>query len=36
MVENIVKNAEGEIENITVSVIIDSSSTVLEKHQKIK
>lgn len=32
--ENIVKNSEGEIENITVSVIIDSSSTVLEKTPK--
>lgn len=34
MIENIVKNTEGEIENITVSVIIDSSSTVLEKTPK--
>ncbi|MEN3043228.1 MAG: flagellar basal-body MS-ring/collar protein FliF [Fervidobacterium sp.] len=34
MMENIVKNSEGEIENITVSVIIDSSSTVLEKTSK--
>ncbi len=28
------KNSEGEIENITLSVIIDSSSTVLEKTSK--
>ncbi|SDG95769.1 flagellar M-ring protein FliF [Fervidobacterium changbaicum] len=28
------KNSEGEIENITLSVIIDSSSTVLEKASK--
>ncbi|MGB9615067.1 MAG: flagellar basal-body MS-ring/collar protein FliF [Fervidobacterium sp.] len=34
IVENIVKNTEGEIENITVSVLIDSSSTVLEKTSK--
>lgn len=34
IVENIVKNSEGEIENITLSVIIDSSSTVLEKASK--
>jgi flagellar M-ring protein FliF len=34
IVENIVKNTEGEIENITVSVLIDSSSTVLEKTPK--
>ncbi len=34
VVENIVKNTEGEIENITISVVIDSSSTVLEKTPK--
>jgi flagellar M-ring protein FliF len=34
IVENIVKNSEGEIENITLSVIIDSSSTVLERTSK--
>ncbi|MGB4263054.1 MAG: flagellar basal-body MS-ring/collar protein FliF [Fervidobacterium sp.] len=34
IVENVVKNSEGEIENITVSVVIDSSSTVLERSPK--
>ncbi|ODN30674.1 flagellar basal-body MS-ring/collar protein FliF [Fervidobacterium thailandense] len=34
IVENVVKNSEGEIENITVSVIIDASSTVVERTPK--
>jgi len=34
VIENVVKNSEGEIENITLSVIIDSSSTVLERTPK--
>ncbi|APT73509.1 flagellar M-ring protein FliF [Thermosipho melanesiensis] len=34
IVENIVQNTEGEIENISVSVIIDSSSTVFNKVSK--
>ncbi|HQI09917.1 MAG TPA: flagellar M-ring protein FliF C-terminal domain-containing protein, partial [Fervidobacterium sp.] len=34
IVENVVQNSEGEIENIAVSVVIDSSSTVLENTPK--
>lgn len=34
IVENIFKNSEGEIENVTLSVIIDASSTVLERTPK--
>ncbi|WP_266097023.1 flagellar M-ring protein FliF C-terminal domain-containing protein [Thermosipho ferrireducens] len=34
IVENIVNNSEGEIEDISVSVIIDSSSTVLNSMNK--
>lgn len=34
IVENVVRNSEGEIENITVSVIIDASSTVVERTPK--
>lgn len=34
IVENIVQNNEGEIENISLSVIIDSSSTVFNKISK--